>query len=201
VATLIVAVTGASGAIYARSMLKSLCKLGHNVHLTVTEPGYRVLREELSWELPALDDSSLVRALKDNLDWHGPSELKYSDYRDIGAPVASGSVRTDGMVVIPCSMSTLSAIAVGTSNNLVQRSADVMLKERRPLVVVPRETPFNQVHLRNMLTLARMGVHIVPAAPAFYHQPQTIDDLADFIVGKVLDLLNIEHNLFKRWGD
>lgn len=200
-ATLIVAVTGASGAIYARRMLKALCALGHNVHLTITEPGCRVLREELFWELPELDDPGFVRALESNLDWHGPSELKYYDYRDIGATVASGSVKTDGMVVIPCSMSTLSAIAVGNSDNLVQRSADVMLKERRPLVVVPRETPFNQVHLSNMLTLASMGVHIVPAAPAFYHQPQTIDDLADFIVGKVLDLLNIEHNLFKRWGD
>ncbi len=198
-ATFIVAITGASGAIYAQNMLRALNKLNHNVFLTVTEPGLKVVREELSWELPALDDPAFGERVKTYLDWNEKSVLKYFDYRDIGAPIASGSTRTDGMIIIPCTVSTVSGIAVGASRNLVERVADIMLKEHRPLVVVPRETPFNRVHLKNMLELSQMGVHIVPAAPAFYHKPQTIDDLVDFIVGKVLDLLNIEHNLFQRW--
>lgn len=201
-ATLIIAITGASGAVYAQSMLRALGELGHDVYFTVTEPGCRVLREELLWAgLPSPDDPDFIQSVKQNLDWPGRSDLTYFDYRDIGAPIASGSVITGGMVIVPCSMSTLSAIAVGASDNLVQRAADVMLKERRPLVVVPREAPLSQVHLKNMLALAQMGVHIVPAAPAFYHRPKNIDDLAAFITGKVLDLLNIGHNLFRRWGD
>lgn len=198
--SLIVAVTGASGAVYAKNMLQALHDLGHQVTFTVTEPGIRVLYEELGWKLPAPDNPGFVEAVKSNLKWNPDVELKYFDYRDIGAQIASGSAKTDGMIVIPCTVSTLSGIAAGASGNLVERAADVMLKERRPLVLVPRETPFNQIHLRNMLSLAQMGVHIVPAAPGFYHKPESIDDLVNFVVGKVLDLLNIEHNLFKRWG-
>jgi len=196
----IVAVTGASGAVYARGMLRTLRDLKQNVYLTITEPGCRVIREELSWDLPDPGNPDFQAEIKRHLDWPEMQPwLKYFDYRDIGAAIASGSVRTQGMIIIPCTVSTLSGIAVGTSGNLVERAADIMLKERRPLVIVPRETPLNQVHLKNMLELARMGVHIVPAAPAFYHHPESIDDLVDFMVGKVLDLLNIEHNLFKRW--
>ncbi|MHB9094052.1 MAG: UbiX family flavin prenyltransferase [Eubacteriales bacterium] len=198
-AAFIVAVTGASGAIYARNMLLALLDLNHDILLTVTEPGLRVLREELLWDLPPLDDPDFARDVLACLNRHGPAKIKYFNYRDIGACIASGSNKTDGMIVIPCTMSTLSGIAAGASGNLVERAADVMLKERRPLVVVPRETPFNAIHLKNMLDLARIGVHIVPAAPAFYQKPQTIDDLANFVVGKVFDLLNVEHNLFKRW--
>ncbi len=198
-AAFIVAITGASGAIYARNMLRALNDLNHDIFLTVTEPGYRVLQQELSWELPALDDISFAQAIKTYLNWQGQSQLKYFDYRDIGAQIGSGSTKTDGMIIIPCTAATLSGIAVGASRNLVERAADIMLKERRPLIVVPREAPFNEVHLKNMLDLARMGIHIVPAAPAFYHKPQTIDDLVNFIVGRVLDLLQIEHNLYRRW--
>ncbi len=198
-AVFIVAITGASGAIYARNMLQALHDLKQDVILTVTEPGSRVLRGELSWSLPALDDPGFAQTVKSYLNWRGNSLLEYYDYRNISAPIASGSAKTDGMIVIPCTVSTLSGIAVGASGNLVERAADIMLKERRPLIIVPRETPLNQIHLQNMLVLARLGVHVVPAAPAFYHQPRTIDDLADFIVGKVLDLLEIEHDLFQRW--
>lgn len=198
-AAYIVAVTGASGAIYSRNMLLALNNLGHDVFLTVTEPGFDVLRAELSWDLPGFGDPGFNETFKSYLCWQAGSRLEYFDYRDVGARIASGSAKTDGMIVVPCTMSTLSGIAVGASRNLVERAADIMLKEHRPLILVPRETPFNQVHLKNMLELARMGVHIVPAAPAFYHKPQTIDDLANFVVGKVLDLLDIEHNLFQRW--
>ena len=198
-AAYIVAVTGASGAIYSRNMLLALNNLGHDVFLTVTEPGFEVLRAELSWDLPGFGDPGFNETFKSYLCWQAGSRLEYFDYRDVGARIASGSAKTDGMIVVPCTMSTLSGIAVGASRNLVERAADIMLKEHRPLILVPRETPFNQVHLKNMLELARMGVHIVPAAPAFYHKPQTIDDLANFVVGKVLDLLGIEHNLFQRW--
>ena len=198
-AAYIVAVTGASGAIYSRNMLLALNKLGHDVFLTVTEPGFEVLRAELSWDLPWFGGLGFNETFKSYLCWQAGSRLEYFDYRDVGARIASGSAKTDGMIVVPCTMSTLSGIAVGASRNLVERAADIMLKEHRPLILVPRETPFNQVHLKNMLELARMGVHIVPAAPAFYHKPQTIDDLANFVVGKVLDLLGIEHNLFQRW--
>lgn len=197
--TYVVAVTGASGSLYAKNMLQALHDQGHNIYLTVSEPGRRVIGEELGWELPTLDDCEFAHTVKSYLNWQGTSQLKYFDYRDIGAQIASGSVKTDGMIIIPCTTSTVSGIAVGASKNLIERTADVMIKERRPLVIVPRETPFNQIHLNNMLVLAKMGVHIVPAAPAFYHKPKTIDDLVNFVIGKVLDLLNIEHNLFNRW--
>jgi len=198
-ASYIVAVTGASGALYAKNMLQALHNLNHDVYLTITEPGRRVLKEELLWELPELDDPCLPALVKNCLGWQGPADLKYFDYRDMGAQIASGSVRTDGMIVIPCTAATLSGIAVGASRNLVERAADVMLKERRPLIVVPRETPLNQIHLRNMLELSGLGVHIVPAAPGFYHKPETIEDLVNFIVGKVLDILHIQHDLYRRW--
>lgn len=195
----ILAVTGASGALYACSTARSLIDLGHDIYITVTDPGRRVLREELSWDLPALRDPGFLPSLEKYLGREGTSRLTYFDCSDVGAPIASGSFRTDGMIVVPCSMSTLAGIAAGVSENLVERAADIMLKEHRPLILVPRETPFNQIHLRNMLELARMGVHIVPACPGFYHNPQTFDDLAHFMAGKVLDLLNIDHNLYQRW--
>lgn len=196
----IVAVTGASGSIYAKNMLQALNKLGHDVYLTVTEAGVRVIREELGWNLPDINEPNYIQSLKNFLNWNDNiSQITYFNYRDIGAKIASGSAKTRGMIIIPCTAGTLSGVAVGASANLVERAADIMMKESRPLVIVFRETPVNQIHLKNMLTLASAGVHIVPAAPAFYHNPQNIDDLANFIVGKVLDLLGIEHNLFTRW--
>lgn len=196
---IIVAITGASGSIYGRRLLEVLAGKGHTVYLIITDPGRQVLSKELGMVFPRE-----VEAAQEQLAVYFGSQVtalgwQYFDYRDVGASIASGSTRTDAMVVIPCSMATVAAIAHGLSSNLVERAADIMLKERRPLIVVPRETPVNAIHLRNMLTLAELGVHVVPAMPAFYHQPRTINDLVDFLVGRVLDLLGIEHRLFRRW--
>lgn len=197
--TYIVAITGASGAIYAKAMLKALKELGHRTYLTITGPGQTLLEGELGWCLPDKPQAA-ENELKRLLGYSpGDRSLQYFDWQDVGAVIASGSAKTDGMIVIPCTMATLSGISCGSSGNLVERAADVMLKERRPLVLVPRETPLNQIHLRNMLTLAEMGVHIVPAMPAFYNQPGSFGDLADFVVGRVLDVLGEEHDLYKRW--
>ncbi|GAW91884.1 UbiX family flavin prenyltransferase [Calderihabitans maritimus] len=197
----IVAITGASGSIYGCRMLQVLKEAGCFLYVTVSKPGRQVLKEEMGWVLEGRAEVVEER-LREYLGYSsGDPALRYFDPEDLGAVIASGSAQNDGMIVIPCTMSTVSAIAHGTAGNLIERAADVMLKEGRPLVVVPRETPLNQVHLENMLKLARMGVHVVPAMPAFYHHPQTINDLVDFIVGRVLDLLGVEHHLYSRWGE
>jgi 4-hydroxy-3-polyprenylbenzoate decarboxylase len=127
--------------------------------------------------------------------------VRWWDHADFYAPIASGSHLTDGMVIAPCSMKTAAAVAHGLSSGLIERAADVTLKERRPLIVVPRETPFSVIHLENLLALARAGAHVVPAMPAFYHQPKSIDDLVAFVVGRILDHLGVPHTLVPRWGE
>lgn len=188
----VVALTGASGIIYGLRLTSELLSRGHEVHLVVSEPGELVIRQEMEW--PQFD--CLEEAIRSHLP---PGKLYYYNNTDIAAPVASGSFITDGMVIIPCTMSTVAAVAHGISSNLIGRSADVMLKEGKPLIIVPRETPLNAVHLRNMLLLAEMGVAVVPAMPAFYHQPQSIDDMINFVVGKVLDIMKIPHDIFARY--
>jgi 4-hydroxy-3-polyprenylbenzoate decarboxylase len=197
-----VGITGASGAPYARRLLQVLLEAGHQVKLVVTESGERVLAIELGLRL----EGTLSERAE---QWRsflgrpsGDAALELFHPRDMAASISSGSFPTSGMVVIPCSMGTLARIAAGVSSTLVERAADVTMKERRPLVLAPRETPLNEIHLENMLRLRRAGVDILPAAPGFYHNPRTIDDLVDFIVGRVLDRLGIEHQLFRRWtGD
>lgn len=179
-----VGISGGSGAIYALALLRALRDLGIESHLVVSTMGERVMEHECGV---------------------GPEELAaYADVvhenGNLGASIASGSYHSDGMAVVPCSMKTLAAIAHGYSDNLLTRAADVTVKERRPLVLVPREVPYSPIHLENMLALARAGVVILPPSPAFYNHPKDLGDIVRFVAGKILDQLRIEHGLYKRWN-
>ncbi|SDE71060.1 4-hydroxy-3-polyprenylbenzoate decarboxylase [Paenibacillus sp. cl6col] len=191
----VVGITGASGAIYGVRLIQCLLEADYEVHLIVSDAGWRVLKEELGWNVTKRQQA-IELAFGDLAD-----RVTYHPNQDIGASIASGSFRVHGMVIMPCSMGTLSSIAHGASDNLMGRAADVMMKEGRPLLIVPRETPMHAIHLENMLKLANMGVRIVPAMPAFYYHPQTLDDIINFLVGKVLDCMDIDHQLFTRWGN
>lgn len=191
----VIGITGASGAIYGVRLCQVLLEQGMDVHLIVTEAGWRVLHDELEWNA-----SKRKETLQEHFGGRSGGYV-YHPVADIGASVASGSFRTKGMVVIPCSMGTLSGIAHGSSDNLLERTADVMLKEGRTLILVPRETPLHAIHLENMLTLSRMGVRMLPAMPAFYNRPRSLEEMVDFLVGKVLDSMDIEHSLYRRWGE
>jgi flavin prenyltransferase len=193
----VVGITGASGSAYGVRLIRCLLNGGVDVHLVVTEAGWRVLKEELRWDT-AKRQAALAAHFGEAMEQR---RLTLHPNADIGASIASGSFRVEGMIVIPCSMGTLASIAHGISDDLMTRAADVMLKEGRKLLIVPRETPLHAIHLENMLTLAKLGVKIVPAMPAFYYGPQSMDDMIDFMVGKVLDQLPLEHDLYRRWGD
>lgn len=190
---LILGMTGASGAPYGLCILEECLRQGHEVHLVVSEAGWRVLLEEHGWDVHERERAFIQRF------GHLPGRLMYHPIKDIGASIASGSFQADGMIVAPCSMASVAKLAHGLSSNLLERAADVMIKEKRPLIIVPRETPLSPIHLENMLTLSRAGVSIVPAMPAFYHQPTTIEEMVRFVAGKALDLLAIEHQLYRRW--
>ena len=190
---IVVAITGASGAPYAVRLLEQLVQRRQRVSLIVSDHGVRLLATEM--------DIVSVEALRDRVGaaaWD--ASIRVYDDRDRGAAPASGSALSAGMVICPCSMGTISAIAVGASRSLVERAADVALKERRRLIVVPREAPYSAIHLENMLTLTRAGAVVMPASPGFYHRPTSIDDLVDFVVARVLDHLGVEHALVPRWG-
>jgi 4-hydroxy-3-polyprenylbenzoate decarboxylase len=190
---IVVAITGASGAPYAVRLLETLVEHQRRVSLIVSDHGLRLLDTEMGL--------SSVDALRERVGAVGwDANITVYDDRDRGAAPASGSALTAGMVVCPCSMGTISAIAVGASRSLVERAADVTLKERRRLVLVPRESPYSAIHLENMLALTRAGAVILPASPGFYHRPQSIDDLVNFVVARVLDHLGVEHTLVPRWG-
>ena len=192
---LVLAMTGASGAPYAVALLRALCRAGRTVHLTISPSGAQVLREEMGIVV-ALD--------RFDLDAFGPiggGRVVYHHHEDFSAGIASGSFLTGGMVVAPCSMSTLAAIAHGITNNLISRAADVHLKERRRLILVPRETPLSLVHLENMLGVTRAGAMVLPAMPGWYHRPKTLDDLIGFVVARICDLLGVEIALIPRWGE
>ncbi len=182
-------ITGASGAPYAVRLLRALNDSGTPVRLIVSGYGLRLLAEE-----SGIDGIDALRAATG--DW---SRVELYDSLDRGATPASGSAPSAGMVVCPCSMGTLASIAAGTSRNLVERAADVALKERRPLILVPRETPLSLIHLENMTRLTRAGATIMPAAPGFYHRPRSIDDMVDFVAARILDHLGVEHGIGKRW--
>ncbi|MFX3646503.1 MAG: UbiX family flavin prenyltransferase [Paenibacillus sp.] len=192
---LVVGITGASGSIYGIRLIETLLDLEYNVHLVISNAGWRVLKEELDWDVTNRD------AVLEEKFGNRAGSLIYHPVSDIGASIASGSYLADGMIIMPCSMGTLSSIAQGSSDNLMSRAADVMMKEGRTLILVPRETPLHAIHLENMLKLSRLGVRMIPAMPAFYYKPQTLDELILFLVGKVLDSLRIPHQLFTRWGE
>jgi flavin prenyltransferase len=192
-----IAITGASGALYATRTLAALLTLGVHLEVVISEYGRRLLHDELGGEaaadrlLPYLATTYGERVTAGSITLHSN--------RDLGATIASGSHGCSGMAIVPCSMKTLAGVAHGLSRNLVERAADVMLKERRRLVIVPRETPMSLPQLKNMVLCAEAGAMILPAMPAFYQQPKTLDDLADFMAGKILSALGFEHELYPPW--
>jgi flavin prenyltransferase len=192
-----IGITGASGALYATRTVAALLEQGVHIELVVSDYGRRLLRDELG---DAANLDQLMPYLKDR---YGPGvgsgTLNLHSNRDLGATIASGSHGCLGMAIVPCSMKTLAAVAHGLSRNLIERAADVMLKERRPLIIVPRETPMSLPQLRNMVLCAEAGAMLLPAMPAFYQQPKTLDDLADFLAGKILSALGFDHALYPAW--
>jgi len=192
-----VGVTGASGSVYAERLIEVLRGLVPRIYLVATDTGIQVVRHELK---PRNEGFSLVRALSGDLDESDRSIIRVCKNDDLFAPVASGSSAPTAMVVMPCSMGTMARINQGISGNLLERAADVCLKQGRKLVICPRETPLSVIHLRNMLSLAEMGVHVVPAMPAFYQGPKSIGDMVDFVVGRVLEVLGLEHELYPPWN-
>jgi len=192
----VVGITGASGAIYGTTLCRHLLTAGFHLHLVVSDAGWRVIKEELGWNVTNRLDC--LNTAFDSAISEG--RMTYHPLNDIGATIASGSFRCEGMAIVPCSMGSLSAVANGASTNLLTRAADVMLKEGRPLLIVPRETPLHAIHLENMLKLARLGAKIIPAMPAFYNGPRTLEDIVGFIVGKTMDAMGIDHNIYRRWG-
>lgn len=197
--TVALAMTGASGARYGLRLLECLLNAGRQVQLMVSSPAQVVIGMETDLKLPGRGSE-----MQTFLTAHyraRPGQLRVFGNDQWTAPLASGSNAPYAMVVCPCTSGTLAAIAHGSSDNLLERAADVAIKERRKLIVVPRETPFSAIHLENMLTLARLGVTILPASPGFYHQPRGIEDLVDFVVARVLDHLDVDHGLMPRWGE
>jgi 4-hydroxy-3-polyprenylbenzoate decarboxylase len=191
-APIVLAITGASGAPYAVRLLEQLVAAERRVALIVSSHGMRLLETE-----SGIHSIAELRDRVGSVAWD--RLITVYDDADRGAAPASGSAPSAGMVICPCSMGTVSAIAVGASRSLVERAADVTIKERRKLILVPRETPLSSIHLENMLTLSRVGAVILPAAPGFYHRPSSIDELVDFIVGRILDHLDVAHAISKRW--
>ena len=197
--TVTLALSGASGMAYGLRLLECLLAADLNVYLLVSQAAHLVAKQELGVTLPARAgdlEKQLSAALR-----AGDGQLRVFGREDWNAPLASGSNPADAMVVCPCSMGTLAAIAHGLSDNLIERAADVMLKEQKKLILVPREAPFSTLHLENMLALSRMNAVILPANPGFYHRPQSVEDIVDFIVARILDQLGIQHALMARWGD
>lgn len=196
-AKFIVGITGASGSIYATELIKCLLNAQHSVLCTVTNAGKLVLKHEIGLDLTEKSEAEQQKALRGF--FLAKENLSCYHIDNIAAPIASGSAIVDGMVVVPCSMGTLSGIKNGSSLNLLQRAADVMLKEQRKLVLVPREAPYNSIHLENMLCLSRQGVHIVPASPGFYAKPQTLQELVAYFVARLMDQMAIGHSPIQRW--
>jgi flavin prenyltransferase len=205
---LVLAMTGASGAPYGVRLLEVLLAAGRTVHLVLSPAGAQVIFQELDRRVD-LEHFRLTDLLGDSprpsggegAGVRGPGQVLYHDYRNFMAGIASGTFPTAGMVICPCSSGTAAAIAHGLSQNLIHRAADVHLKEKRKLILVPRETPMSVVQLRNLTICAEVGAVVLPASPGFYTKPQSLNDAIDFIVGRICDQLGVEHQLFKRWGE
>ncbi len=191
---LVLGMTGASGAPIAVRLLQVLCRSGRTVHLSISTSGAQVLREEVGIEV------SLNRFKADVFGDLGDGQVVYHHMSDYNAGIASGSFRTGGMVLAPCSMSSLASIAGGITSNIIQRAADVHLKERRKLILVPRETPLNLIHIENMAAVTRAGAVVLPAMPGWYHRPKSLGDMIDFVVARICDQLGVGNELVKRWG-
>ena len=196
--TIALAMTGASGAQYGLRLLQCLIKADKHVYLMISQPGQIVIGMETDLALPGRP-AEMQEFFTEKYQAQ-PEQLQVFGKDQWTAPVASGSSVPDAMIVCPCTTGTLSAIACGSSNNLIERAADVVLKERRKLILVPRETPFSDIHLENMLKLSRMDAIILPPSPGFYQHPKTINDLVDFVVARILDQLDIKHDLLPPWG-
>ncbi len=193
---ILVGVTGASGSIYAERLIQALVDSVDRIYVVSTATGKQVAAHELAGPRPSLSLADLL-----NNKGKAPSEkIRIFSEDDLFSPVASGSSSPTGMVVVPCSMGTLGRIAGGMSTNLIERAADVMLKEAKPLIICPRETPLNRIHLTNMINLIDAGAKILPATPGFYNRPKTVDDLVNFVVGRIMSMLNIESDLVTRWN-
>ena len=195
---LVVALTGASGALYGVRLLETLLRAGRTVHLTISPAAVEVIERELDRRV-RLDSFDLGDLLGGSAGFAG--QVSYHHFRNFGAGIASGSFLTGGMAICPCSMGTVAAIAHGLGQNLIHRAADVHLKERRKLVLVPRETPLHLIGLRNLAACAEAGAVVLPAMPAFYTRPRTLQDAVDFIVGRVCDQLGVGHGLLPRWSE
>ena len=193
----VVAITGASGSVYGLRLISELLRSGERVSLILTSAGRQVMNHETG-----LEWSAEIKVQRQQVqEYFASIAVDCLAIDDFWAGAASGSAAADAMIIAPCCMGTLGRIAAGLSGNLLERAADVMLKERRSLLLVPRETPFNNIHLENLLRLSQSGAVILPAMPGFYHGPETIEDLVDFVVGKILDQLDVQHSLFTRWGE
>jgi 4-hydroxy-3-polyprenylbenzoate decarboxylase len=197
--TFTLAYTGASGMPYGIRLLELLLASGNRVYLLYSQPAQMVAHQEMQFALPSrAKDAEELFSHRFNAE---DGQLRVFGREDWFAPVASGSNPSDAMVICPCTMGTLAAIAAGLSQKLIERAADVMLKEKRKLILVPRETPFSSIHLENMLKLAQSGAVILPPNPGFYHHPQTVQDMVDFVVARILDHLEVAHTLIPRWGE
>ncbi len=206
---IVLAMSGGSGAVYGIRLLERLLAADREVHLLISSAAEQVLRDELDLVVDQFEEHAFLNEVRDVLDGYGfrpqdatlAGKLIYHRIDDWSAGIASGSYRTAGMAICPCSMSTVAAIAHGLATNLIHRAADVHLKERRTLVLVPRETPLSAIQLENLHRCARAGAVVLPASPGWYHRPRTLADLVDFIVGRVLDHLGVQNALVSRWGE
>lgn len=192
----VLAITGATGSAIGLRVLRELA-LKTEVHMVISGQSFSIIRDETGNDWSGVTDPEIQKRIR---EFARSKKIYYYNERNFESPIASGSFRTDGMLVVPCSMKSLSGIANGYANSLIERAADVTIKEGRPLLLSPRELPFSAVHLENMLKLSRLGVKIAPPVIGFYHKPESIGDIVDFVAGKILDAMGIAHNIYKRWA-